>query len=139
MAVQTILCFAPKDFLTFLVSIKTFMRTAVYLLITAYLLASCNQVKKEDEVPVVKGKTFVTLPVAPEKVKGTYIGDFKGSPIAITLNYVSDNHASGYNIHKGLTRNVSGTVEASENGLHLVLEEPGNNQYDGKFDLVIDT
>lgn len=116
------------------------MRTAFILLVAAVYLSSCsNENKVETVPPVVKGKTLVTLPIAPEKVKGTYIGEFKGSPIAITLNYVSDNHASGYNVHKGLTRNISGTVETTGNGLRLELAEPGNNQYDGKFELLIDT
>ncbi|RYZ30358.1 MAG: hypothetical protein EOO10_03105 [Chitinophagaceae bacterium] len=115
------------------------MRSAIYLLIAALIFSSCANQKAEDAPPVVKGKTLVTLPISPDKVKGTYIGDFKGSPIAITLNYVSDNHASGYNVHKGLTRNISGTIEATATGLHLELSEPGNNQYDGKFDFVIDT
>ena len=88
---------------------------------------------------MVKGKTLVSLPIAPEKLKGTYTGDFKGSPIAITLNYISDTHVSGYNVHKGLIRNVTGTIESTPSGLHLVLNEPGNNQFDGKFDFVIDT
>ena len=42
-------------------------------------------------------------------------------------------------MHKGLTRNISGTIEAKEDGLHLQLSEPGNNQYDGVFNLVINT
>jgi len=116
------------------------MRTACILLLAACYLTSCsNNNDVEIAPPVVKGKTLVTLPISPEKVKGTYIGEFKGSPIAITLNYVSDNHASGYNVHKGLTRNVSGIIEATEKGLRLELAEPGNNQYDGKFELIIDT
>jgi hypothetical protein len=116
------------------------MRTAFLLLVAAFCFASCADNKKTKDIPaVVKGKTLASLPVSPEKVKGTYIGDFKGSPIAITLNYVSDNHASGYNVHKGLTRNISGTIEATSQGLRLQLAEPGNNQYDGKFDLLIDT
>jgi len=115
------------------------MRTAIYLLVIVCAFASCANHTVDDAPPVVKGKTLVTLPISPEKVKGTYTGDFKGSPIAITLNYVSDNHASGYNVHKGLTRNISGTIEATPAGLHLQLAEPGNNQYDGKFDFIIDT
>jgi hypothetical protein len=116
------------------------MRTACIILVAACYLASCsNNNEVEIAPPVVKGKTLVTLPIAPEKVKGTYIGEFKGSPIAITLNYVSDNHVSGYNVHKGLTRNISGTIEAAKKGLRLELAEPGNNQYDGKFELFIDT
>ena len=116
------------------------MRTVSLLLAASCLMASCaNNKNKEEATPIVKGKSLASLPVSPEKIKGTYIGDFKGSPIAITLNYVSDNHASGYNVHKGLTRNISGTIEATDKGLHLLLSEPGNNQYDGKFDLLIDT
>lgn len=117
------------------------MRTASLLLAATFYLASCaNDKKAEEAKPIIKGKTLASLPVAPERIKGTYIGDFKGSPIAITLNYVSDNHASGYNVHKGLTRNVSGTVEATPSGrLRLQLEEPGNNQYDGTFLLLLDT
>jgi hypothetical protein len=115
------------------------MRTALPLLFIASLLASCAENKPEQVTPVVKSKTLVALPIAPEKLKGTYIGDFKGSPIAITLNFVSDKHASGYNVHKGLTRNISGTIEATIHGLRLQLAEPGNNQFDGKFDLTIDT
>ncbi len=114
------------------------MRNLLLLLLSACFIVSCKN--KIEETPIlVKGKMLVSLPVSPDKVKGTYTGDFKGSPIAITLNYVSDNHASGYNVHKGLTRNISGTIEATATGLHLLLSEPGNNPYDGKFDLLLDT
>ena len=115
------------------------MRIAIFPLAIICVVTSCTNNKTDEKPAVIKGKAFSTLPVPPERIKGTYIGDFKGSPIAITLNYVSSNRASGYNVHKGLTRNISGTIEASKDGIHLVLEEPGNNQYDGKFDLIIDT
>lgn len=114
------------------------MRTAILSFAIIFFLASCNN-KTEETPVVVKGKTLVALPISPEKVKGTYTADFKGSPISIVLNYVSDNHVSGYNIHKGLMRNIAGTIEADGGALHLILSEPGNNQYDGKFDLMLDT
>jgi hypothetical protein len=128
----------PKLFPYLSFTIKAVMRSLFILLVASSFLASCTEAEPEKKVSV-KGKTLVTLPIAPDKVKGTYTGDFKGSPISITLNYVSHNHASGYNVHKGLTRNISGTIEAVSDGLHLQLSEPGNNQYDGQFDLVIDT
>lgn len=115
------------------------MRNLVPLCLLAISLAACGG-RQTDETPVfVKGKTLISLPVSTEKVKGTYTGDFKGSPVAITLNYVTDHRASGYNVHKGLVRNLTGTIEATPDGLHLLLSEPGNNEYDGKFDLLIDT
>ena len=115
------------------------MRTACILLVTGIFFASCSNQPSTEAPPVVKGKTLTILPISTDKITGTYLGEFKGSPIAITLNYVTNSHASGYNVHKGLIRNVSGTIEATAKGLRLQLAEPGNNQYDGKFDLLIDT
>lgn len=115
------------------------MRTVVPLFLLVFLLASCHNSNTKETPAVVRGKTLVPLPVSPDKIRGTYTGDFKGTPVSITLNYVTDVRASGYNVHKGLTRNLSGTVEATPAGLHLRLSEPGNNPFDGTFDLVIDT
>lgn len=117
---------------------QTRMRIVFFCLFAA-ALASCGNGKADDAAVFVKGKTLVPLPVSPDKLKGTYTGDFKGSPISITLSYVNDNRASGYNVHKGLTRNISGPVEATPQGLHFTLAEPGNNPFDGTFDFVIDT
>ncbi len=102
------------------------------------LLFSCKERPKEDAA-VVKGKTLAVLPVNPEKVKGVYTGDFKGSPISIVLNYVSNLHASGYDVHKGVNRNLSGIVEFTDGKLHLYLVEPGNSRFDGEFHLELDT
>ena len=102
------------------------------------ILFSCGE-KPKEEVVKVKGKALVTLPVKPETVKGIYTGNFNGSPISIVLNYVSNQHASGYNVHKGLTRNLSGTIRFANGKLQLQLAEPGNNPYDGLFSLEIDT
>jgi hypothetical protein len=99
---------------------------------------SCTETPKE-EAPLVKSKTLVALPVSPGKVKGIYSGNFKGSPISLVLNFVSNRHASGYNVHKGLTRNLAGTIAFASGKLHLQLSEPGNNPFDGQFDLEIDT
>src|SRR5690349_17627130 len=105
---------------------------------TALYIFSCQEAPRE-EAPLVKAQTLVALPLPPEKIKGIYSGSFKGSPISLVLNFVSHRHASGYNVHKGLTRNLSGTVEFRSGRLHLSLAEPGNNIYDGQFDLEIDT
>jgi hypothetical protein len=70
---------------------------------------------------------------------GIYTGDFEGSPISIVLNYISGGNASGYNIHKGLKRNIRGKIAPAGSMLKFVLDEPGNNKYDGRFDFYIDT
>jgi hypothetical protein len=106
---------------------------------TGMVIFSCKE-KPVDATPVVvKGITAKDLPVAKEKIRSTFTGDFKGSPIAITFRYLSGNRISGYNIHKGLKRNVTGTIALSGSQLHIELSEPGTNPYDGYFDLWIDT
>jgi hypothetical protein len=73
-----------------------------------------------------------------DTLRGIYVGDFGGSDIRIVLNYLNDTRAVGYNIHKGLQRNLLGTVKILENEVTLILEEPGDNQYDGVFTVSID-
>ncbi|HEV7334044.1 MAG TPA: hypothetical protein VGN63_23620 [Flavisolibacter sp.] len=114
------------------------MRNLLALFSIACLFFSCKEEPKKDAV-LVKGKALATLPLSPEKVKGTYSGTFKGSPISIVLNYISHQHASGYNVHKGLMRNLSGRISFRDGKLQLQLSEPGNNQYDGEFFLTLDT
>jgi len=68
----------------------------------------------------------------------TYKGDFDGSPIFITINYASNNHIAGYNVHKGLRRNLSGKISPEGDGWIMQLNEPGDHPYDGRFHLVFD-
>lgn len=114
------------------------MRHLFFTSFTLVFFFACKESPKEEPV-MVKAKTLEVLPVRPEKVKGLYMGSFKGSPISIMLNFVSNQHASGYNVHKGLTRNLTGTVSYAAGKLNLHLAEPGNNPYDGVFDLQLDT
>ncbi|PWV53793.1 hypothetical protein [Chitinophaga sp. S165] len=72
------------------------------------------------------------------RILGTYKGDFGGSPIYITINYCSNNKLAGYDTHKGLRRNLSGTI--TDKGLKYVIQlsEPGDHEFDGVFSLVRD-
>lgn len=82
--------------------------------------------KVEAEIPEEDAFPYDTL-------KGLYMADFGGSPIRIALNYVSGTNAIGYDLHKGLQRNIMGSVTRSGDSIQLVLAEPGDNEYDGVF------
>lgn len=82
------------------------------------------------EKPVITNLNLDTL-------KGIYLGDFGGSDIRLVINYISNKHAVGYNIHKGLQRNISGSVELKDETVELLLAEPGDNEFDGVFHLSI--
>lgn len=68
---------------------------------------------------------------------GMYTGDFGDGFINVILTYVNDKKAIGYNVHKGLQRNISGSVVQKTTCFELTLNEPGDNEYDGVFVLVI--
>lgn len=70
---------------------------------------------------------------------GTYSGHYSKGLLTLAINYISGNIASGYDIHKGLRRNLNGSVESKDGRLEFVLKEPGGNPYDGTFYLSLDT
>jgi hypothetical protein len=113
------------------------MRSILYLITGLFVLFSCgnNEPITKDEVVVEK----IPAEIQPEDnfdydtLQGMYIGDFAGSDIRIILNYVSHKNAIGYNIHKGLQRNIMGKVTRSNDSVQMVLSEPGDNEYDGVF------
>jgi hypothetical protein len=92
-----------------------------------------------DTKPAVAADSSAVVAAMPEETaKGTYKGDFGGDPIFITINYASSNHIAGYNVHKGLRRNLSGKLRQEGDGWVLQLNEPGDHPYDGRFQLVFD-
>ncbi len=117
------------------------------LCISMLSLFACQQTKK-DAVPqpvtdsmatsniddILLNSTYNTT-----QLQGIYTGQFDGSPISIAVNYISGKNVSGYNVHKGLKRNVHGTLEPLGRQFKLMLDQPGDNKYDGHFDLFIDT
>jgi hypothetical protein len=78
-------------------------------------------------------------PALAGKLQGIYSGSFNKGIITVVLNYISGRIVSGYNIHKGLRRNINGTVAQDGGLLNLVLKEPGDNPFDGTFYFSIDT
>jgi hypothetical protein len=90
-----------------------------------------------SSAPSTKDTTAVIPQLIP--VQGIYKGDFDGNPIYIIINYASGTHVAGYNTHKGLRRNLSGSIKPTTEGWELDLNEPGDHPFDGKFKLAFDT
>lgn len=109
------------------------------LLLIPILILSLISCKRE---PVIKNKVTIKKVKAEIKpvdsfdydtLQGMYSGDFGGSDIRIILNYVSHKNVIGYNIHKGLQRNLTGKVSRNKDSVQLLLSEPGDNEFDGVF------
>lgn len=114
------------------------LRNSLFLFSLLFFALSCQEklepvqvtkeVKIQPELIVLDEFNYDTL-------KGIYTGDFAGSKIRIILNYVSKSNAIGYNIHKGLQRNISGKVLKSNDSIFISLAEPGDHEFDGVFNL----
>jgi hypothetical protein len=110
------------------------------LFLLVFLANSCSQnthKKTKKEAPKEQINRNFTFEYNFDTLKGIYIGDFAGSDIRLVIRYISNKHAVGYNVHKGLQRNISGPVTIAENTIDIVLNEPGDNKFDGKYVLKI--
>jgi hypothetical protein len=109
----------------------------VKYIIGAFLSIALFSRCTSSSAPSTKDTTTVSSKLIP--VEGLYKGDFAGNPIYITINFSNGKHIAGYNIHKGLRRNLSGTMLQTADGWQLDLNEPGDHPFDGTFKLVFDT
>ncbi len=105
---------------------------------------ACNNAEKvnteplsADESEVDSLGTYTTYKY--DTLEGMYSGKFGDNEIRLVLTYVSDAHVTGYNLLKGLQRNISGSVAIKDNLVYFLASEPGDNKYDGSFEFTIDT
>lgn len=91
---------------------------------------AAQTVPKEDTVKTAKG-------IDPKVFEGEYIGNFGGGHIVLVISYVQGKNVSGYNIHKGLKRNIKGTLSVADETYRFRLAEPGDHEYDGTFDFTL--
>lgn len=105
------------------------------ILAAAFVCQSCGA--RPDGNVSAKDATPDTGPVmaAVNKVKATYRSDFGGSPIYVSINYTNGWQVGGFNVHKGLRRNLRGELSAAGEDWKVVLKEPGDHPYDGQFTL----
>lgn len=103
-----------------------------------FLFIKCNREqpandKRESDQEEIAGFNEENL----DTLLGNYIGDFGSGKIRIVLRHIGKNHVVGYNHVNGLRRNISGTYSEKNDTVTLLLNEPGDNQYDGHFELKI--
>jgi len=74
-----------------------------------------------------------------EKLIGHWVGTFGKNKINITLTSIneSDKTVTGYSVCAGNFRSLSGAYLVNENAHAFILNEPGDDPYDGKFEFTI--
>lgn len=112
------------------------MKYITATLVCAVILGACSA--PASAPAIATDSTAVATKPPEENAEGIYKGDFGGAPIFITINYTSQNHLAGYNVHKGLRRNLSGALKQEGDSWVVTLNEPGDHPFDGHFKLVFD-
>ncbi len=119
------------------------VRAILAILIISFFI-SCKE-KSNSTISSAKDSTalpdykFYVPSYAVEKLQGTYTGSFDKGFITIVLNYIGGKNVSGYNLHKGLRRNINGVLSENGSKFQFELKEPGDNPFDGRFQFSIDT
>lgn len=72
-------------------------------------------------------------------IYGYWVGTFGKNKINIALAHISEDSIFGHSVCAGNFRAIKGTIEAAEPGKYKVMmQEPGDDKYDGEFNFVID-
>lgn len=112
---------------------------SLYFASIIFLLIGCRsepaEVEQKTEIEYVDNEILPEDDFNYDTLKGMYTGDFGGSEIRVILNYVSGTNVIGYNIHKGLQRNINGKLTRSGDSIIMTLPEPGDHKFDGVFEL----
>lgn len=130
-----------KFFIPFIIqhyhSMRYLLAPFPVLLLSASLF-SCGGPKGEvSPAPVADSAVAKTDTFDVKAFEGEYVGDFGDGHIVLVISYVQGKNASGYNVHKGLRRNIKGTLTQTAGEYRFVLTEPGDNKYDGVFEFTL--
>ena len=74
---------------------------------------------------------------AANQLIGEWTGQFGQKQIHVVIESIDNSTANGYNILNGKRRPISGTVIKSDNSFTCELREPGDDKWDGIFNLSI--
>jgi hypothetical protein len=105
------------------------------------LLTSCGGDAKTDGTQSATGSDSTAIDPGTfdfDTLKGIYTGDFGQSNLKLVISYAGEMHATGYNIVKGVQRNISGKVTLKPETVEMELSEPGDDKNDGVFHISVD-
>lgn len=106
---------------------KTFALCASFLL----LGAAITQAETDPDVSAPDANASA--------MKGTYVGDFGGKKITVSIDRIIGETVTGYSIVAGNERAFSGSFKAHEEGYAIVAAEPGDHPEDGVFKMIYAT
>lgn len=114
----------------------------VMLLSTAMIACTNNTTttKTAPDAPPVATEKATTPPAAAtatHPLMGNWVGMLGSNKLNVQLLQINGNSVTGRSVAAGNYRNITGTLTETANGYTLQLREPGDDKYDGIFDITI--
>lgn len=97
--------------------------------------------KSPDQIEIENMMANITADVSEDnqKVYGHWVGNFGKNMINITLSKIDGDYIEGYSVCAGNFRKITGSIaDKGTDFMQIEMEEPGDNQYDGKFVMTAD-
>ena len=111
-----------------------------FCIITLVIFSCSDKTSQVTKINNASNSARLYLPSYPvNKFEGSYSGAFSKGFITINLNYVQGKTASGYEIQRGVRRNLNGTLQPNGKSFLFTMKEPGTETSDGIFQFSIDT
>ncbi|RQO31291.1 serine/threonine protein kinase [Taibaiella sp. KBW10] len=123
------------------------MKSIITAIVCLSLLSACNN-NKETQQQVDAPAKEVVEPELHTELYGNYIGNFEdavqdndeyieSAKINIMITQITAKGAQGRSVVKGNNRPMSGKLTVSGTKYTFVMDEPGDDKHDGRFDFYI--
>lgn len=94
---------------------------------------------EKDSAQVVLDNALENMETADDPILGNWVGSFGKNKINLILSKHAGNSVEGFSVCAGNYRPVKGSiVRSTDNSYDMVLNEPGDDKYDGKFEFTLD-
>lgn len=130
------------------------MKKLILLLVLISILTACkSKAPKTTETGTQKKDSVLAMPEIHTELYGNYVGIFEdaGNPdeiseensrtepvkISINITHITAKGADGRSIVRGNDRPMTGILSQSDNKYIFVMDEPGTDKHDGRFNFYI--
>jgi hypothetical protein len=116
------------------------MRQTIFLFFLASIVACSNgpaTTSPEAANNQPAATTEQVVDAAPSPIQGNWVGFLGDNRLNVQLRVVNGKQVTGRSIAAGNFREILGAVEETTEGYKLHLKEPGDDKYDGEFNITI--
>jgi YARHG domain len=116
------------------------MRQTIFLFFLTAMVACKNSPAKTapgaENTPSAPGSEAAAAST-PSPLQGNWVGFLGDNRLNVQLRAVNGKQVTGRSVAAGNFREISGAVEETADGYKLHLKEPGDDKYDGEFNITI--